>query len=311
MDSPFTLIANETSGKRDAERLHALRRMLQERLGTEVRYRPFQNAEEIAGAAREAREEGKGTVFAAGGDGTLSCIADVLKGSGVAMAPLPMGTFNFFARGLDIPEGDEAAVDALAGGEVREFPVGEVNGRVFLNNASLGVYPAILRARETVYKNWGRSRLAAYWSVLKILAQPGHGMRLTVEVDGQRHDLHTPMVFVGSNPFQLRLFHLDGAELPEDGKLAFYYGQNVGRFAMLRTAVWLGFKKARKDREFGMLAGHEITVTVPKKSKRLVVAMDGERFHFDPPVKMRLLDHSLLVVVPKSSHAGTRVEDAA
>ncbi|MGZ9809730.1 diacylglycerol/lipid kinase family protein [Pseudoroseicyclus sp. H15] len=303
MEPPFTLIANAKSGRRDRERLDALRKMLTEQLGAELEYRPVQG-DEIGEAAKAARDIGRGTVFAAGGDGTLSGIADVLKGSDVAMAPLPMGTFNFFARGLDIPEGDEAAVTALAKGNVRDFPVGEINGRVFLNNASLGVYPAILRARETVYQNWGRSRVAAYWSVLKILARPGHGMKLEVELDGQKQRIVTPMVFVGSNPFQLRIFHLDGAELPETGKLAFYYGESTGRFAMLRTAVWLGLKAARRGHEFAMLSGREIKVNVAGSRKKLVVALDGERFHFETPVTMRLLEHSLKVVVPQGSSAG-------
>ncbi|WP_373353140.1 diacylglycerol kinase family protein [Pseudoroseicyclus sp. CXY001] len=309
MDAPYTLIANETSGRRDADRLEALHRMLEEGLGEPVAYRPCKGGEGISEAAKAARDAGHGTVFAAGGDGTLSGIADVLKGSDVAMAPLPMGTFNFFARGLDIPEGDEAAVEALLSGEVRDFPVGEINGRIFLNNASLGVYPAILRARETVYENWGRSRIAAYWSVFKILIQPGHGMRLTVEVDGQSQTIHTPMVFVGSNPFQLRIFKLDGAELPEEGQLAFYYGQDVGRFAMLRTALWLGFKIARKDREFAMLAGREIKVW-PQKTRKVTAALDGERFHFDPPVTMRLLEHSLKVVAPRAQEGAGRASAA-
>lgn len=302
MDGPYTLIANAKSGKRKKELLDRLRARLSERLGVEVKYAPVKSGHEIRSQAKAARDVGHGTVFAAGGDGTLSGVADILKGSDVTMAALPMGTFNFFARGLEIPEDPDGAVDAICDGVVQPFPVGELNGRLFLNNASLGVYPAILRARESVYKNWGRSRIAAYWTVLKTLAKPGHGMHVRITADGETQDLVTPMIFIGSNPFQLKHFHLDGAELPDAGKLALFYGPDTGRFGMLRTAIWLAFRAARKDREFKIIAGKHIKIELPRR-KRATVALDGERLRFDTPIELHLREHLLNVVVPRGSAA--------
>jgi diacylglycerol kinase family enzyme len=296
MRGPYSLIANARAGRRDRRRLEALRHALERALDGPLQQAAVHSGRGIRHAAQAARDRGQGTVFVAGGDGTISGVADILKGSQVALAVLPMGTFNFFARGLEIPEDADRAVAALARGQVRQFPVGEINGQVFLNNSSLGLYPAILAAREGIYQKWGRSRMAAYWSVLRTLVQRGHRMRLTIEVDGQTHHVVTPMVFIGSNPFQLAHFRLDGAEHLAEGRLALYYGPDASRWGMLRTAVWLAAGRARKDSEFRLLAGREITITIPRR--RVTAALDGERFTFAPPIRVRLRHDLLRVVIP-------------
>ena len=172
---------------------------------------------EIGRETARALEEGIPTIVAAGGDGTICGIAAQLAGTGSRMGVLPLGTFNYFARSLGLPEELEEAVRVVAEGHLRAIPVGEVNGRVFLNNASLGAYAAILFRRERVYRRWGRSRLAAYWSVITTLLCFRVSLDATVTVDGAMRQFRTPLIFVAKNAHQLDHFELAGADCVRAG----------------------------------------------------------------------------------------------
>jgi len=108
-------------------------------------------------------------------------VASRLLGSGRFLGIVPMGAFNFFARSLDLPQSVDEAVDLIATGSPVTVTLGDVNGRIFINNASLGLYPAFLQQREDIYRRWGRSRLAAYWSVLVTLDRFRHPLTLRLD----------------------------------------------------------------------------------------------------------------------------------
>ena len=148
------VIANKASGTnaRDAE---AIDRAL-EVFGEVAVLRHWSPQEDLAAIVRRAVDAGASTVVAAGGDGTAMAVAQALLGSPAALAVLPLGTFNYFARGLGLPQDPEEAARTILKGQRHRVQVGMVGNQVFLNNASLGVYPAILKERETVYARWGR-----------------------------------------------------------------------------------------------------------------------------------------------------------
>lgn len=302
MEPPFALIANVKSGRRNRDRLDHLRKTLGRVLGAPVAYHAVRGGRGFDAAFAALRGQRAGTVFVAGGDGTISATAQGLRDSGHVLAPLPGGTFNFFVRGLGIPEDIDAAITALAAGRVVRVPVGEVNGRLFLNNASIGLYPAILAAREGIYRSWGRSRVAAYWSVLRTLLRSDHRMHLALDIDGARRELVTPMLFAAINRYQLDQYRLDGAEALDHGYLALFAGRDVSRLARLAGAVRLGLGRARADAEFELLAGREVTVAAP--GRRLTVAFDGERRKMELPLALRLRPDALRVLVPQPG-AGT------
>jgi diacylglycerol kinase family enzyme len=116
--------------------------------------RPFSG--DPADEAARAVSEGFQIIVAAGGDGTVAGVAHALAGTEAALAVLPLGTFNYFARGLGMPETPEAAARAILAGSSHFIAVGTMNGRVFLNNVSIGLYPAILEEREATYARFGR-----------------------------------------------------------------------------------------------------------------------------------------------------------
>src|SRR5271165_2908890 len=104
--------------------------------------------DELMPLAARAVAERSWPVVAGGGDGTINAVAGALAGSGTALGILPIGTLNHFAKDVGIPLGLEAAIRNIFTGRVAEVDVGEVNGRVFVNNSGIGLYPRIVRQRE-------------------------------------------------------------------------------------------------------------------------------------------------------------------
>ncbi|HET8622385.1 MAG TPA: diacylglycerol kinase family protein, partial [Gemmatimonadales bacterium] len=105
--------------------------------GVEVDLR-IVSAADLEAAVRAAAETG--IVAVGGGDGTQSTAAAVLVGTGATLVPVPVGTMNHFARRLGIGSAADAA-RAVTEGHPMQVPVGSVNGRAFINNVSLGIYP--------------------------------------------------------------------------------------------------------------------------------------------------------------------------
>ncbi|OWU83766.1 hypothetical protein ATO6_17285 [Oceanicola sp. 22II-s10i] len=295
------VIVNPGSGRRAGElsldemeeRLTALPRR--------VTIRHAGSGSDITRLAQQALDEGYGTIVAAGGDGTICAVASVIIGKPVTFGVIPMGTFNFFARGLGIPEEVEGAVRNLATGTPTPVTVGEVNGALFLNNASLGAYPAILDQREGIYKRWGRSRMAAYYSVLTALINFRHPLRMRIIVDGRELRRKSPLAFVAMSAFQLDIYQLDGADAVRNGEFALYVAPDAGRLGLLKQAVLLAWRRMRPGRDVELVTGKEIIIDTNRK-KRLV-ARDGEKETMSDPFRFTVRSDELHVLAPTKDHS--------
>lgn len=296
MQGPVVVLANAGSGKKAAARIEALLQPLRDS-GPEVTVRLIRDGRRIPAEARRARDGGFATVIAAGGDGTICGVATELAGSGIAMGIIPLGTFNFFARSLGLPNDPGPALDALMTGELREVSAGEVNGKLFLNNASLGLYPALLESREAAYARFGRSRLSAYWSALRTLATYDRPSRLRVTVDGKTGHHRSPVVFVAHNAYQLGQYGMqDGVDLIRQGKLAIYIAPELRRWQLLGFALRMFLRTARPYRDFTLESGTELVIET--RARRRTIARDGERDRMAAPFTFRRLPDALTVIVP-------------
>ncbi len=290
------IVLNPHSGKkRTGDKARQLREEVESHPGRFV-IREVAKGSDIEATVGEAVAEGFRTIAAAGGDGTICAVASALVGTGCRMGVLPLGTFNYFARGLGLPETVPEALEALASTPARWIDIAEVNGRVFLNNASLGAYAKVLESRERIYRRYGRSRVAAYWSVVVALLNFRTRLATTVTVDGKAHHFKTPMIFVANNPYQLELFNLAGAELIREGRLVALVAPDVGRWGLIAFAVRLALGEMDKDRDFKLLAGRDILVETRRRGA--VVARDGERGRMRGPFRFRLRAHALEIVAP-------------
>lgn len=290
------IVMNPHSGKKKSGAPAAVLRGEVARHPGRIELREVASGGQIGATVREAVREGWHTIAAAGGDGTICAVASALAGTGCRLGIVPLGTFNYFARGHGLPEDIADAVRVLTEGRPRPIDIGEVNGTAFLNNASIGAYSTILESRERIYARFGRSRLAAYWSVLVALLRFRARLSVTITVDGASHRLRTPMIFVANNPYQLELFRLDGADLIRAGNLVALVAPDVGRFGLIAFAVRLALGTSERGRDFRLLAGREILVETRRRGA--VVARDGERGRMRAPFRFRLRSGALELIAP-------------
>lgn len=307
--SRLALILNPGSGKKDArDRVNDIRSRLEGRVREFALY-PVSDGSQIAGAAKRAVEEGADIVAAFGGDGTQNAVAGALQGTQTVMAVLPGGTFNYFARALGVGQSLDDAIEAILAGQVEYRDLGEMNGRVFLNNASLGVYPQILETRESIYRRWGRSRLAAYWSVIVALNDMRAPMQLHVDTAEGTRDYVTPLVFVAHSAYQLETLGLEGAGAIADGHFAVFVSHHTQRRELLLAAMRLAMGRASHGDDFDLLIADDLTIDAGKKSK--LVALDGEKVRMTAPFQMRVLHDALRVIVAPDRGPQTGGQPAA
>ena len=294
------VILNSGSGKKKAKA--EIRRRIEAALGRHpgrFALRTVKKGRDLPAEAERAAKEGFAILVAAGGDGTICAVAGAALRHGRTLAVLPLGTFNYFARGLDLPEEIEPAVDLIVSGRTQAVSVGEVNGQLFLNNASIGLYPAILAQREGTYRRWGRSRLAAHWSVLVTFMRFHRPLSMRVTVDGRTIRRRTPLAFVALSDFQLELFGLEGTEDVHAGRFAMFLAPDSNRWELFLLAVRLVWRSMKRGRDFDFFTGEEIVIET--QSKRRLVARDGERERMRAPFRFRVLKDALRVVAPEEA----------
>jgi len=244
-------------------------------------------------------------IVAGGGDGTVSSVAAALADGTIALGVLPLGTLNHFAKDLGLPLELEAAVERVARGAIERVDIGEVNGRVFINNSSLGLYPAIVRDRELQRKRLGRGKWPALaWASLSALRRfPFLSARLSV--DGVERRLRTPFVFIGNNEYLMEGFAIGERDRLDDGRLSVYVVQRASRASLLLLALRALVGRLKQARDFeAMLAGE---IVVESRHRRLRVATDGEITLMAPPLRYRIRPKALLVVAGARDDSGSDV----
>lgn len=238
-------------------------------------------------------------IVAAGGDGTINAVASEVVGTDTILGVLPMGTLNHFARDLHIPTGLSEAIATLGSGTTARIDVGEVNGRIFLNNSSLGLYPSLVHHREQQQMRLGRGKWRALlWSALLLLR---HYPLLTVRVrvDNTDFTCRTPLVFVGNNEYRMQGLDIGIRERIDEGVLSLYIPRREGRFGLFRIAFRALFKRLRRSDDFEALRAGEFTIDTRRRQVR--IATDGEVNMTATPVRYRIRPGALLVRVPRTA----------
>jgi diacylglycerol kinase family enzyme len=204
--SPFLIVLNVASGSADAREEQAKITRTLAAAGQKFELLAVTNPAELPRIAREAAEKAQrtgGAIVAAGGDGTINAVAQAALPTGRPFGIIPQGTFNYSSRAHGIPPDTVQATQALLDARLKPIQVGLVNDKVFLVNASLGLYPQVLQDREQFKRQFGRHRVVAIWSALATLLRGHRQLVLEVEHDGRREIVVTPTVFIGNNPLQL------------------------------------------------------------------------------------------------------------
>jgi diacylglycerol kinase family enzyme len=234
-------------------------------------------------------------IVAAGGDGTVNAVASALVDTDTALAVLPMGTLNHFARDLGVPLDPAAAVDIALNGKRRSVDVGEVNGRVFINNASIGLYPAIVRQREK-QQRLGRSKWHAMLWAMHLVLRSHPFMQLTLKADGKEYGRRTPFVFIGNNDYEMEGFTIGLRERLDAGTLSVYLTHRGGRLGLQLLALRALFGRLQQANDFEV--AHVAELRIESRHTRLLVATDGEVAAFDMPLVFRIRPRVLQVMAP-------------
>lgn len=293
------VIANTGSGKKAGATIaDRLEQVLQGRVA-QLQICRIDKGADLPRTARQAVEQGFDLIVAAGGDGTQAAVASAVTGSKAAMVVIPGGTFNYFARDLGSGETVDEALRIFDAPVLRRIHVGEMNGMIFLNNVSFGAYPEILKRRENIYKRWGRSRMAAYWSAVAALWNLRRPLKLTVRANGQERQFTTALAFVAKSAYQLDAFGLEGADCIRDGKLALLVARARQPGPLVRSGLRLALGKSARYHDFDLISAEEMQLeTLPKHE---YVAHDGEKDWMDSPFQVRVRHHALAVLVPADS----------
>jgi diacylglycerol kinase family enzyme len=256
-----------------------------------------------AGMREEARlAAGECDIVAAlGGDGTVNCVAAALAGTSTPMLVLPAGTLNHFAKDLGVPLDAAEAALLVRDGVQRRVDVAEVNGRVFVNNSSIGAYPLAVLLRERLQEEAGNGK----WTAMAraALRTFRHFPTLSVRIEGEGEEvrLETPFVFVGNNPYGGDGVGPSERARLDSGKLGVLTAQTTTRSAALRVALFAALGRLGEDD--AVWRGEPAEATVEITAATLLVSLDGEVQRLETPLRYRSRPGELLVFAPETTES--------
>lgn len=257
------------------------------------------SSNELPEVLSKIRDQKFDTVIAGGGDGTLRAVASYLAGTSMALGILPLGTFNNFARTLGVPLALDKAVTVIAKGIRASVDVAEVNGYLFINNASVGFYARAVRLREAVQRRlrfpklpaMAYALLAVFWRLPKL------NLRLSY-LPGDSEMIRVPFVFVGNNPYTSKPLFLIRKRGIAQGCLSVLFTHRIDRKGLVimaaKTLLWpIQQDPALEERQVQELI-------IESFRQRLHLALDGEIIALRPPLIFRIRPQVLQVICPES-----------
>lgn len=257
---------------------------------------------------RQAQQE-QGWVIAAGGDGTLNAVAAATLGTGCPFGVLAQGTFNYFSRTHGLSSDLSEAIQQLLTAQIEPVQVGQINDRIFLVNASLGLYPRLLQEREAYKSRYGRSRLIAFLAGLRSLLRFHRPMSLQIESDGQQQQVQASTLWVGNNPLQFEQLGFPEAASVAQGKLAAIRLEPVAKHTMLQLIFQGALGRLAEAEAIDSFAFESLSVRYSgwHSKRRRKVAIDGELCYLKPPFRFQVATAPLLLLKPSrtsSTEAG-------
>jgi diacylglycerol kinase family enzyme len=179
-----------------------------------------------------------------------------------------------------------------------------MNGRTFVNNSAIGLYPLMVVARDAQRKRLGRSkRLAMVVASVRTLIR-FHHQRLTLTVNDEKAQVDTPLLFVGNNDYRIELPSIGQRESLDDGKLCVLVLRKKTRAGFIAATLRALIGRTRPD---DMVRLHDVErLRVGSNRRRLAVALDGEVEHVEPPLDYRIRKRALRVIAPPAATATSK-----
>ncbi|MGE8652735.1 MAG: diacylglycerol/lipid kinase family protein [Acinetobacter gandensis] len=300
---PLSIIYNKNSGFHAANKEAVYEELVQVLSSHGYEIQSFELGQDVSFdalmdkvLARHQQQQEVGVVVAAGGDGTLNAVAQRLMHTNIPMGILPLGTFNYVARVLNIPLDLIQAANIIATGQNREVHVAQLNDHIYLNNASLGLYPLFIQKREFYNQKFGRFPLHAYTSGLDVLIRDRKELKLEIEVDHHIYPVKTPLIFFGNNQLQLADLNLKIAKDAAQGKVAGVVVAKSDKRTLFKLLWQLMRGNIEKAPDVYSFAAEQVTIHT--KRNKITVAIDGEIVEMKPPLQISVKKNALKIRVP-------------
>jgi diacylglycerol kinase family enzyme len=235
--------------------------------------------EDLGALVDDALAAGADALGMAGGDGSMWIVAAAASAHGLPFICVPAGTRNHFARDLGVSPNDLAgALDAFADGLERRIDLGDVNGRPFLNNVTLGIYG--IAVQRTTYRDAKVRTLAE--TAREVLGPSGELPPARLVDDLGREHVDPAVVLVSNNPYGLHRPGVSGMRPALDG----------GRLGVLVL-------HRPDDRRHPPARGWTAQSLRMTAAETVAAGVDGEAVHLTPPLDFGVRPRALRVRVPR------------
>ena len=302
--SGLTCILNCTSGCHPGPELREKLSGIFAESGTPARILLAPSGAEIPELARHAVKENSQIIVAGGGDGTVNAVANELMGSSITLGVLPLGTLNHFAKDMHIPQDLEGAARNLITGRAVPVDAGEVNGRIFLNNSSLGIYPRIvLLQHEEEQKKKSLNKWVAFAQASLSVLEHYSLLRVRLCLDGKELSRKTPFVFIGNNKYEIKGLNIGERRKLDAGELCLFAANGASRVELVRLAFRALFGRLREASDFDVLITKQVSIET--REPRVSVSTDGEVNEMNTPLSYLTHPGALRVIVPEQNVPGS------
>jgi len=252
---------------------------------------------------RSIAERGDELLVVGGGDGTISAAASALVGTKTVLGILPLGTLNHFARDLGIPAKLEDAAKLIAERRERKVDVAEMNGRIFINNSAIGLYPLLVVDRDSQRRRLGRSKAAAMLvASIRTLFRFGH-QRLVLTIDDRNAQIDTPLLFVGNNDYRMDLAAAGQRDSLEGGRLCVLVMRKKTRRGFIAATFRALLGRSRTDDMVRLDDAERLRVS--SRKRMIAVSLDGEVARVELPLEYKIRPKALRVTAPRADSIGT------
>ncbi len=265
--------------------------------GHEIECRPVDGPDLIAALQSAADDRSVDAILAGGGDGTISAAATIAFRTGKALAVLPAGTMNLFARTLKIPLDLHQALSALAAGQMREVDIATANGEPFVHQFSVGIHARLVRIRESMsYKSrWGKV-LASFRAVAAAIVNPP---RFTVDLRTPRGTERREASAINVSNNLIGEGHLPYADDVEGGVLGVYIAKPMTTAELLSLALGLFIGRWKQNPMISEREVDHLVLHFPRRKRNAQAVIDGELIALARSVDLRIHPRALKVIAPK------------
>jgi diacylglycerol kinase family enzyme len=250
---------------------------------------------DVTQAVRDRLARGVKLFVAAGGDGTVNSVIQALAHTDARLAVVPLGTYNHFARDLNIPLGWRQALRVALSGTTRQIDSARVNERVFVNNVSIGLYPEMLARRKERgrrYSRW-KARLYAFYGTM----QKYPHVTLAIETEHHHELVRTHVFMVSNNSYDLSRIGVQAARsILDEGRLSVYWLPHLPRVKLMKFVAH--YLAGRVREAPGFRSFRTARMKVQSSRPLLRAGVDGELFTFSTPLTILIAPQSLNVKVP-------------